>query len=70
MNMKDNQLVCMAGLIIAAYAIYMGLGPGGDGVIFGSVIAAVCTLAGMKLENYRLQRQIIEPSKDGGNIDE
>ena len=67
--MKDNQLVCMAGLIIAAYAIYMGLGPGGDGVIFGSVIAAVCTLAGMKLENYRLQQKLIAPSKDGEEDD-
>lgn len=68
--MKDNQLVCMAGLIIAAYAIYMGFGPGGDGLIFGSVIAAVCTLAGMKLENYRLQQKLIAPPKDGEADDE
>lgn len=67
--MKDNQLVCMGGLIVACYAIYSFTNPGGDGLLFGTVIAAVCTLAGMKLENFRLQRQLIEPSEDGDKDD-
>jgi len=31
----------------AAYGIYMGLGPGGDGIVFGTVIAAITALSGV-----------------------
>jgi len=36
---------CICG-VIATYGIYMAFGPGGDGVIFGSVIGAVGIIAG------------------------
>jgi len=57
--LKDNQLCIMGMLIVVAYAIYMVFGPGGDGIIFGSVIAAVCVLAGVKYERYRIQKELI-----------
>ena len=48
--MKDPSLVCMALLIVFSYFIYMYIGPGGDGIIFGSVMGAVMMLAGIKYE--------------------
>jgi len=48
--MKDLALVFMAALVVISYLIYMVCGPGGDGVIFGSVLGAVCLLAGVKYE--------------------
>jgi len=39
--------------LIAAYGIYMGLGPGGDGIIFASVssgiVAIIAGIGGFKL---------------------
>ena len=32
--------------IIAVYGIYMAFGPGGDGIVFGSVIGAILGIAG------------------------
>jgi len=51
--MKDLGLVCMAGFIAVCYFIYMYIGPGGDGVIFGSVLGAICVLAGVKYERNK-----------------
>ncbi len=46
--MKDGATKACVGIagVVAMYGIYMGLGPGGDGVVFGSVIAVVAGLAG------------------------
>jgi len=60
-EVKDPSLVCMAGLIVFTYFIYMYIGPGGDGAIFGSVIAAVCLLAGVKYE--RARKAAVSPSQ-------
>jgi len=32
--------------VIAVYGIYMAFGPGGDGIIFGSVIGAIGLISG------------------------
>ena len=32
--------------VIAVYGIYMGFGPGGDGMIFGSVVGVIGAIAG------------------------
>ena len=46
--MKDGALKACFGIggMVAVYGIYMGLGPGGDGAVFGVVIAVVAGLAG------------------------
>ena len=69
--MRDSGLVCMASLIVAAYAIYMFC-VGGDGVIFASVVGAVCLLAGVKYQNYLTRRELISDKNPGENapIDE
>jgi len=56
--MNDSGLVCMAGLIVGAYAIYMIFGPGGDGVILSAVIGAICLLAGVKYQNYVTRKRL------------
>ena len=47
--MDDLHSCIMGSFIVCAYAIYMTWGPGGDGVIFGSVIGALCLLAGHRI---------------------
>jgi len=47
--MKDPGLVCMGGFVVFAYFIYMYIGPGGDGVIFGSVLVVLGAIAGIKV---------------------
>jgi len=46
--LKDGAFKACFGIggVVAVYGIYMGLGPGGDGLIVGSVIAVVAGLAG------------------------
>ena len=62
--MRDSGLVCMASLIVAAYAIYMVF-VGGDGVIFASVVGAVCLLAGVKYQNYLTRKELIDMKNPG-----
>jgi hypothetical protein len=59
-QVNDKSLVCMACLIVVSYFIYMWLGPGGDGLIYASVVGSVCLLAGVKYERNRAQA--ISPS--------
>ena len=56
--MRDTQLCMMAALIVAAYAIYMTVGPGGDGLIFASVVGAIAALAGVKFERIRIREEL------------
>lgn len=51
--MRDIYLCLMAGWIVIAYSIYMVFGPGGDGIIFASVIGAVCALSGIYYQKKR-----------------
>ena len=46
--MKDGALKCVGAMmsITACYAIYAFSNPGTDGVVFGSILAAVTGLAG------------------------
>jgi len=44
--MTDNHLCFLAAMIIAAYGIYMAF-EGGDGIIFGSVLASITALSGL-----------------------
>ena len=50
-QIKNNPiaLVCIACLILFAYYIYMAVGPGGDGVIFASVVGALALIAGINI---------------------
>lgn len=48
----------MAALIVAAYGIYMTVGPGGDGLIFASVVGAIAALAGVKFERIRIREEL------------
>ena len=56
--MKDSHLCIMASLIVASYLIYMVFGPGGDGLIYASVVGAICVLAGVKYERFRIQKEL------------
>ena len=49
--MKDGALKACVGMVcvVGMYGIYMCAGPGGDGVIFGSVMAVVGGLAGFSV---------------------
>lgn len=51
--MMDKYLVCIAGLIAFTYFIYMSIGPGGDGIIFATVVGALCAIAGVKYEKFK-----------------
>ena len=46
--MKDGALKCVGAMasIVACYGIYACSNPGTDGVVFGSILAAVTGLAG------------------------
>lgn len=41
----------IAAMILGAYYIYMTIGPGGDGVIFGSVVLVLGVIAGIKVQD-------------------
>ena len=66
--MRDSGLVCMGGLVVAAYAIYMGLGPGGDGYIFATILMALGALAGVKFERYQVRKSLISDKNPGENV--
>jgi hypothetical protein len=48
-RLSEYSLCIMAGLVVLSYAIYMICGPGGDGLIFASVVGAIGVIAGVKL---------------------
>lgn len=63
--MKDSALVCMAGLVVLAYAIYIfgsvaAKREPGDGMVFGGVLTAIGILAGVKYERQRIQKRLIK----------
>lgn len=62
--MRDVYLCLMAGMIVVAYLIYMTAGPGGDGIIFGSVIGAVCALAGVHYGRRSKSTECPVPSEE------
>lgn len=69
-DMNDNYLVCMAALIVVSYFIYMFIGPGGDGVIFASVVGAVCVLTGVKYERMKARNYIPGDEETEANVDQ
>lgn len=48
--MRDLYLCFFGLLTVFTYFIYMYLGPGGDGAIFGSVMAMLGLFAGIKVK--------------------
>lgn len=54
--MDDPYLCVMAICIVAAYGIYMIFNPHTNGLVFGSVVGAVCVLAGVQ---YQKKKQLI-----------
>lgn len=58
------KLLCFGILVVICYGIYMTVGPGGDGVIFGSVMGVLCALAGVKLERFRAKHYITPVSTE------
>ena len=69
--MRDTQLVCIAALVVAVYAIHQ-FTVGGDGVIMGSVLLTLGGIAGVKLERYFVRKSLISDKNPGENapIDE
>lgn len=67
--MKDPGLVCFGLFVVITYGIYMIFGPGGDGIIFGTVVGALCVLAGVKYEKMK-QTRYIRTDFDVSEVDE
>jgi len=46
MNGDQKQAVCFGSLLLGFYAIYMGIGPAGDGAILSIFIGALAAFGG------------------------